>query len=147
MAGGKQSYTQCPHCGGQLKLIAAIEEPAVSQRILTIWRWRRSRHRAHRRGGWIVVATTAMDEEPDHLLARAWTEYAAKCGRIEDLPSGVKPRGLQATKLVTKKSKIARRPSGKNRAVRFSRNCDEGYGSVFAAACSLAATRLGQGKS
>ena len=26
---------QCPHCGGQLKLIAAIEEPAVIQRILT----------------------------------------------------------------------------------------------------------------
>ena len=25
----------CPHCGGQLKLIAAIEEPAVIQRILT----------------------------------------------------------------------------------------------------------------
>jgi len=26
---------QCPHCGGQLTLIAAIEEPAVIQRILT----------------------------------------------------------------------------------------------------------------
>ena len=26
---------RCPHCGGQLKLIAAIEEPAVIQRILT----------------------------------------------------------------------------------------------------------------
>ena len=26
---------QCPHCGGQLKLIAAIEEPAATQRILT----------------------------------------------------------------------------------------------------------------
>ena len=26
---------QCPHCGGQLKLIAAIEEAAVIQRILT----------------------------------------------------------------------------------------------------------------
>ena len=26
---------QCPHCGGQLKLIAAIEEPAVIRRILT----------------------------------------------------------------------------------------------------------------
>ena len=26
---------QCPHCGGQLKLIAAIEEPAVIARILT----------------------------------------------------------------------------------------------------------------
>ena len=26
---------QCPHCGRQLKLIAAIEEPAVIQRILT----------------------------------------------------------------------------------------------------------------
>ena len=26
---------QCPHCGGQLKLIAAIEEPAAIQRILT----------------------------------------------------------------------------------------------------------------
>ena len=26
---------QCPHCGGQLKLIATIEEPAVIQRILT----------------------------------------------------------------------------------------------------------------
>lgn len=26
---------QCPHCGGQLKLIAAIEEPAVIERILT----------------------------------------------------------------------------------------------------------------
>ena len=26
---------QCPHCGGQLKLIAAIEEQAVIQRILT----------------------------------------------------------------------------------------------------------------
>ena len=25
----------CPHCGGQLKLIAAIEEPAAIQRILT----------------------------------------------------------------------------------------------------------------
>ena len=24
---------RCPHCGGQLKLIAAIEEPAVIQRI------------------------------------------------------------------------------------------------------------------
>ena len=26
---------RCPHCGGQLKLIAAIEEPAVIARILT----------------------------------------------------------------------------------------------------------------
>ena len=26
---------RCPHCDGQLKLIAAIEEPAVIQRILT----------------------------------------------------------------------------------------------------------------
>ena len=26
---------QCPHCGGQLKLIAAIEEPAAIARILT----------------------------------------------------------------------------------------------------------------
>ena len=26
---------QCPHCGGQLKLMAAIEEPAVIVRILT----------------------------------------------------------------------------------------------------------------
>ena len=26
---------QCPHCGGQLKLIAAIEEPAAIVRILT----------------------------------------------------------------------------------------------------------------
>lgn len=26
---------QCPHCGAQLKLIAAIEEPAVVQCILT----------------------------------------------------------------------------------------------------------------
>ena len=25
----------CPHCGGQLKLIAAIEEPAAITRILT----------------------------------------------------------------------------------------------------------------
>ena len=25
----------CPHCGGQLKLIAAIEEPAAIARILT----------------------------------------------------------------------------------------------------------------
>ena len=28
-------FEHCPHCGGQLKLIAAIEEPAVIQRILT----------------------------------------------------------------------------------------------------------------
>ena len=26
---------RCPHCGGQLKLIAAIEEPAAITRILT----------------------------------------------------------------------------------------------------------------
>ena len=26
---------QCPHCGGLLKLIAAIEEPAALARILT----------------------------------------------------------------------------------------------------------------
>ena len=26
---------QCPHCGGQLKLIAAIEQPAAIARILT----------------------------------------------------------------------------------------------------------------
>ena len=26
---------RCPHCGGQLKLIAAIEEPAAIARILT----------------------------------------------------------------------------------------------------------------
>ena len=26
---------RCPHCGGQLKFIAAIEEPAVIARILT----------------------------------------------------------------------------------------------------------------
>ena len=26
---------QCPHCGGQLKLIAAIEEPAAIARIIT----------------------------------------------------------------------------------------------------------------
>jgi hypothetical protein len=26
---------KCSHCGGQLKLIAAIEEPAVIERILT----------------------------------------------------------------------------------------------------------------
>ena len=25
----------CPHCGGRLKLLAAIEEPAVIERILT----------------------------------------------------------------------------------------------------------------
>jgi hypothetical protein len=43
----------CPHCCGQLKLIAAIEEPAAITRILTIWDWPRSRHRAHWQDGWI----------------------------------------------------------------------------------------------
>ena len=26
---------RCPHCGGNLKIIAAIEEPAVIERMLT----------------------------------------------------------------------------------------------------------------
>jgi Transposase zinc-binding domain len=42
----------CPHCGGQLKLIAAIEEPAAIERILTHLGWPCSRYRVHRRYGW-----------------------------------------------------------------------------------------------
>ena len=47
----------------------------------------------------------AMGEVPDHLLARVWKEYAGKGGRLEDLPAGVKARGLLATKQVAKKTK------------------------------------------
>ena len=42
----------CPHCGGQLNLIAPIEEPVA---IARIWGWPHGRRRVRRRCGWICI--------------------------------------------------------------------------------------------
>ncbi len=43
----------CSQCGGDVKIIAAIEEPAVIVRILTHLGLPARTHRAHRRGRWL----------------------------------------------------------------------------------------------
>ena len=43
----------CPRCGGKLKIIAAIEEIALIERMLThLGLCARPRRHGHRRGGW-----------------------------------------------------------------------------------------------